>query len=313
MSFCTLGFKLTYGKHSGYTHMLKQSVFKHGVPLVFTLMLSLFSSSVWAAGENMSRIDQAQATQQRLFGNTVVTATAQAPVDKQSSNLSVTDPELTQIEERLVFGELFYEGSLSDKQRILVLIASLLTTSSLDELGQYVQAGLNLKLSPVEIREAIYQCAPYVGLGKVKAALKEANAVFIRNQIELPLENQAQVTEQDRFEKGKAAQIASFGDGINQMHASAAPEQRYLIVNHLSAYCFGDIFTRSGLLPQERELVIFAAIMSLGGAESQLKSHAQANMALGNTKQNLFDTAALLVPYIGFPRTLNAVGVIHQL
>lgn len=250
----------------------------------------------------MLRDTQAHVTQERLF-----------KAISNPSELSSTDPELIQIENRLVYGQLFYEGSLNDKQRILVLIASLVTTSSLDELTNYVQAGLNLQIPAVALRETIYQCAPYVGLGKVKAALKVANQAFQQNHIQLPLSAEGQVTEQDRFEKGKAAQIETFGEAINKMHDSTAPEQRYLIVDHLSAYCFGDIFTRGGLTPQERELIIFAAIMSLGGADSQLKSHAQGNLVLGNTQQNLFDVAALLMPYVGFPRALNAVAIVNQL
>lgn len=266
------------------------------------LWLACSCSLSCANGETMLRETQAHITQERLFAK-----------GGSGNALSTTDPELAQIEDRLVYGQLFYEGSLSDKQRILVLIASLVTTSSLDDLATFVQAGLNLQIPAVSLREAIYQCAPYVGLGKVKAALKVANQVFTQNQIKLPLPAEGQVTEQDRFTKGKAAQIETFGDAINKMHASAAPEQRYLIVDHLSAYCFGDIFTRGGLSPQERELIIFAAIMSLGGADSQLKSHAQGNLVMGNTPQNLFDVAALLMPYLGFPRALNAVAVVNQL
>lgn len=268
-----------------------------GTALVFS---TLFNDA-FAAGEDMSRSQKAQQTQERLFKQDL------------TSELSKTDPELAQIEANLVYGELFYQGSLSDHQRILVLLSSLVTTQSLDDLKNYVQAGLNLNMEPVAIKEAIYQCAPYVGLAKVKAALKVVNEVFTANKIELPLPSQAQVTEDNRFEKGKAAQVATFGDAIDKMHAAAKEDQRYLIVDHLSAYCFGDIFTRSGLSHQDRELIIFAAILSLGGADSQVKSHAQGNLAVGNTSQNLFDVAALLMPYLGFPRTLNAVNIVNQL
>lgn len=300
---------------------LKPPILKASL-LCFLLLQSMWSLSVHAQDNtadqtiqasqevNMSRIDQAQTTKERIFPNDTFNLVSKL---RNNQDLATTDPELISIEENLVFGELFYQGSLSDKQRILVLISSLVTTSGLDELATFVQAGLNLKMTPVEIKEAVYQCAPYVGLAKVKAAIKVVNQVFAANNITLPLPAQSQVSEEDRFEKGKAAQIATFGDVIDKMHQSAAPDQKYLIVDHLSAYCFGDIFTRNGLSHAERELVIFAAIMSLGGAESQLKSHAQGNLVMGNTKQNLFDVAALLVPYVGFPRTLNAVAIVNQL
>lgn len=281
-------------------------LYKHflcAAAMILTMQSSVFAQTT--SGDNMSRSIQAQATKERLFN--IQTSTT------QGSDLVSTDPELAQIEDNLVFGELFYQGSLSDKQRILVLIASLTTTSSQDDLAQYIQAGLNLKIEPVALKEAIYQCAPYVGLSKVKEALKTANRIFVQNKIQLPLPKQSQVTEENRFAKGKEAQTATFGDAIDAMHKAAASDQRYLIVDHLSAYCFGDIFTRSGLSHAERELVIFAAIISLGGADGQAKAHAQGNLTMGNTKQNLFDTAALLMPYIGFPRTLNATAIVNQL
>lgn len=270
------------------------------------LIFSSQCSDAFAAaeGEKMSRPQQAQATIERLFNQNGST---------YQSDLSKTDPELAQIEENLVYGELFYQGSLTDKQRILVLLSSMVTTQNLDDLRNFVQAGLNLNIEPAAIKEAVYQCAPYVGLGKVKAALKVVNEVFAANKIELPLPSQSQVNEDNRFAKGKEAQVSTFGDAIEKMHQSTKEEQKYLIVDHLSAYCFGDIFTRKGLSHQERELIIFAAILSLGGADSQVKSHAQGNLAVGNTSQNLFDVAALLMPYIGFPRTLNAVAAVNQL
>lgn len=252
------------------------------------------------SGAQMSRIAKAQAQQERLFKDHTFT-------------LSKTDPELFAIEQNMVLGELFSQGSLSDKQRILVLIASMVTLGDKQEVANWMQAGLNLNIDPIALKETIYQTAPYAGLSKVKQALEAANIVLQQNNIELPLEKQANVTESDRFTKGKAAQIATFGDAINQMHDNTLEEQKYLIVGHLSAWCFGDIFTRSGLSAQEREMIIFATIMSLGGADNQLKAHAQGNISLGNTKQNLFDVAALLTPYVGFPRALNAIGVINQI
>ena len=43
------------------------------------------------------------------------------------------------------------------------------------------------------MKEAIYQCTPYIGVGKVKEALDAVHDVFVENQIELPLEDQSTV------------------------------------------------------------------------------------------------------------------------
>ena len=53
--------------------------------------------------------------------------------------------------------------------------------------------------------------------------------------------------------------------------------------------------------------------MSLGGWEPQLKAHTAANFSVGNSKQDLIDTIMVAMPYIGFPRTLNALAVVNEI
>ena len=60
-----------------------------------------------------------------------------------------------------------------------------------------------------------------------------------------------------------------------------------------------------------REILTFCIISSLGGCESQVKSHVQGNVNVGNTKENLIDALTCCLPYIGFPRTLNALGCVN--
>ena len=48
----------------------------------------------------------------------------------------------------------------------------------------------------------------------------------------------------------------------------------------------------------------------LGGCEPQAKAHAGANLSVGNTRQTLIDALTQCLPFIGFPRTLNAISCI---
>ena len=128
----------------------------------------------------------------------------------------------------------------------------------------------------------------------------------------LPLPEGGTVSEEDRFEKGLAVQTGIFGDAISKMHASAPEGQREILVRHLSAFCFGDIYTRTELDLPLRELLTFCIISSLGGCESQVKSHVQGNVNVGNTKENLIDALTCCLPYIGFPRTLNVLSCINE-
>ena len=85
------------------------------------------------------------------------------------------------------------------------------------------------------------------------------------------------------------------------------------INDFLAANCFGDYYTRKVLNMQERELLTFAAIISLGGADPQARGHVAANLKVGNTRKQLLDVITVALPYIGYPRTLNALAAINSI
>ena len=268
-----------------------------------TLFAALFCIPLMcgaAMADNNDRADKAKAKMAELFGNDYV------------PTLTQTDPDFAAIRDNLIYGELYYQGSLNDTQRTLVTLAELIAGEQFDYLKQEIEAALNLKIAPDIIKEAIYQTAPYCGIGKAEKAINISNEVFTARGITLPLKSHATVNEENRFEKGRDVQVGMYGKRITDMHKATPDIQKYISVNHLSAYCFGDFFTRTGLSPKEREMLIFAVILTLGGAEGQLQGHALGNITAGNTKQNLIDIAALLMPYNGFPRTLNALNVINK-
>ncbi|MNW43639.1 Carboxymuconolactone decarboxylase family protein [compost metagenome] len=144
-------------------------------------------------GECMNRIEKNQETYKKLFGDGVPAAYA-------------TDPDFQDILSRFIFGEVFYQGELDDKQRELITLVVLATNQTLPQLKAHTQAALNVGLTPVEIKEAIYQCAPYLGFPKTLNAIAEINEVFKGKNIVLPLESQKQVEEENRLDKGLAVQ-----------------------------------------------------------------------------------------------------------
>ena len=81
----------------------------------------------------------------------------------------------------------------------------------------------------------------------------------------------------------------------------------------MKGYCFGDFYTRDGLNDQQRELITFVFIASLGGCENQLRAHVQANITVGNDKEKLISAISVILPYIGFPRSLNALSVVNEI
>ena len=84
------------------------------------------------------------------------------------------------------------------------------------------------------------------------------------------------------------------------------------IQKSLSANCFGDYLTRAGLDLKLRELLTFSMLAALGGCEPQLAGHVAANLAAGNDRRMLLGTITQLLPFIGYPRTLNAIRIVNE-
>ncbi|WP_241158553.1 carboxymuconolactone decarboxylase family protein [Cohnella candidum] len=223
-----------------------------------------------------------------------------------------TDPDFQEILSRFIFGEVFYQGNLDDKQRELITLVVLTVNQTLPQLKAHVQAALNVGLNPVEIKEAVYQCAPYIGFPKTLNAINELNEVFKVHNIAIPLESQKQVNEETRFDKGLAVQTEIFGDVIPKMRASAPANQKH-IQYYLSSFCFGDFYTRGGLDLKTRELLTLCIISALGGAEGQVRAHVQGNLNVGHDKETLIAAITHCLPYIGFPRTLNALACVNEI
>ena len=80
----------------------------------------------------------------------------------------------------------------------------------------------------------------------------------------------------------------------------------------LAENCFGDYYTRTGLTLAQREMITFCFLLAQGGCEPQLTAHAKGNMNLGNDAQFLQRVVAQCLPYVGFPRSLNAMACIGK-
>ncbi len=224
--------------------------------------------------------------------------------------VSKEDEDLQNIFNNFVYGEVYNHGNLEPKLRELITLVSLTASDGNNMISEHVEAALNVGASAIEIKEALYQCAPYVGFPRVFSALEEANKVFKSKNISLPLQSQSTVSEETRFEKGLTAQTSIFGDRILDMHKNSTENLKH-IQNYLSAMCFGDFYTREGLDLKTRELLTFIMLISLGGAEPQATSHAKANISMGNDKDILIKAVTQCIPYIGYPRTLNAITIIN--
>ena len=222
------------------------------------------------------------------------------------------DPELFEIFDNFALGEVLGHGGLDARTRLMCILASNVASQGRAAFRATLDAALGAGVTPVEVKEVLYQAVPYVGMAKVADFIGAANDVLEARGVGLPLEGQSTTPPADRFEKGLAVQRSIFGAGHIDAMREAAPENQKHIQQYLSDNCFGDFLTRGGLDVKTRELVTFSLLVSLGGCEPQVKGHIAGNVNLGNDKAVLLAVVTQLLPYIGYPRTLNAIGCLNE-
>lgn len=219
-----------------------------------------------------------------------------------------TDPEFMERFEHFAFDEVVNEEGqqLDDVTRHMAIVATLLGCQGIDEFRIELPRALDAGLPPVMVKEIVYQAVDYLGIGRVLPFLDATNEILLSRGVELPLEGQATTTMEDRLEKGIQAQADIFGEQMNEAW-KAGHINRWLAAN-----CFGDYYTRTGLDLRQREMITFCFLAAQGGCEPQLIGHAQGNMNMGNDKDFLIKVVSQCLPYIGYPRSLNAINCINK-
>lgn len=222
-----------------------------------------------------------------------------------------TDPEFIEWFENFAFDEVINQDDLDDKTRFMAILAALLGCQGSDMFRGTLPAALHFGVTPVEVKEIVYQAVAYLGIGRVYPFLKITNEVLSEGGISLPLPGQATTTTENRREAGTQAQVDIFGESMRDFWKSGPEESRHINL-WLAANCFGDYYTRTGLDYQQREMITFCFLAAQGGCEPQLTSHAAANMKIGNDKAFLIKVISQCLPYIGYPRSLNALRCVND-
>ena len=104
----------------------------------------------------------------------------------------------------------------------------LLGCQGTDEFRAILPAALNFGVTPVEIKEVVYQAVAYIGMGRVFPFLKTANEVLEEQNVTIPLEGQATVTAGSRREAGIQAQMDIFGEEMRDFWKSGPEESRHI-------------------------------------------------------------------------------------
>ena len=219
------------------------------------------------------------------------------------------DKELRAVMDNFTQNEVPAATPLVEKREVeLIRLVSLVTQQSGVLLQEEVATALAQGLSPEEILEAIYQCAPYTGFPRTVDAVEIARSVFKAKNVKVD-ENRGTVTAQSRLEAGADAQGTLFGETFRDM-AKNGKDGMPTINYFLASNCFGDYYTRKGLDLNTRELLTMAILVNLG-TDPQLKAHIGANLKI-RTAEYVEQAIYNCLPYCGYPRTLNALRLLKE-
>ena len=219
-----------------------------------------------------------------------------------------TDPEFMERFEHFAFEEVVNEPGqqLDDVTRHMAILAALMGCQGTEAFRLELPCALDAGVTPVMAKEIVYQAVDYLGIGRALPFLQLVNEALVSRGVKLPLEGQATTTMENRLEKGARAQADIFGPHMLEAW-KAGHINRWLAAN-----CFGDYYTRTGLTLAQREMITFCFLAAQGGCEPQLTAHAKGNMNLGNDREFLIRVVSQCLPYIGYPRSLNAVTCVNK-
>lgn len=223
-------------------------------------------------------------------------------------DLHTTDPEFAERFEYFAFTEVPNDESarLDEKTRFMAILAALIGCGGTEAYREMLPKALENGITPIMAKEIVYQATDYLGYGRMLPFLKCTNEIFKERNISQPLPCQATATLENRLSKGTEAQAEIFGEHMKEAWKSGH------INRWLAENCFGDYYTRKGLTLSERELITFCFLAAQGGCEPQLIAHSKGNMNMGNDREFLIRVISQCLPYIGYPRSLNAISCVEN-
>lgn len=255
------------------------------------VLASILPTMAQTVDNRMNRIELCKQNYHTLFGGEALTGQG-------------TDPEMMDILQKFIFGEVFQTGDLTLRQREMITCITLATMQTLPQLKAHAGAALNVGVTSEELREVMYLTAPFIGFPKMLNAVGVVNEVFQERGISLPLKKQGVVTESNRHETGKKIQNKLYPGGIASAMEGLPGDMGKDVEQFLTDYFFGEIYSRGALDLQTRELLGYCVLATLE-ADSQLHSHYHGNINVGNTPEMLTAAVIQCLPYIGFPSAIK--------
>lgn len=227
-------------------------------------------------------------------------------LELDGSDIADTDPEYAERVVNFAFDQVVNHNDLDDENRALATLAVLMGSQAKEAFELMANAFISAEfITPSQMKEVVYQATAYLGIGRVLPFLDIANLICQQQLLDLPLPDAANTTMETRREAGTAKQVQYFGPQMENAWKAGG------INEWLAGNCFGDYYTRDGLTDQQREMITFCYLIAQGGCEPQATAHGMANIKLSG-KDFMVKVVEQIMPYIGYPRTLNALTCLNK-
>lgn len=87
-----------------------------------------------------------------------------------------------------------------------------------------------------------------------------------------------------------------------------SPETGQFIIE----FAFGDIYERKTLNLKQREMITLSSLLTQGDTHNQLIVHINGALNVGLTQNEIIEIFIQCIPYVGFPKVLNAISTAKE-
>ncbi|GAB3015984.1 carboxymuconolactone decarboxylase family protein [Spirosoma pulveris] len=192
------------------------------------------------------------------------------------------------------------EPQLTQSQQAIVTISAFMAQGKIPQLTKALNAGLDAGLTISEVKEVLVQLYAYAGFPRSLNALQAFMDVLKERKqrgINDPAgkEPSPLPADQNRRQFGTDNQTKLIGMPVKGGLFEFAPAIDQFLKEHL----FGAIFGRDNLDWKTRELATISALASLGGVDSQLRSHLNIGLHNGLTEGELTHLVSIIQTRVG--------------
>ena len=218
----------------------------------------------------MAITDEARRNHEELFPSRV-------------STLARTDPELIEYFDNFAFDEVLRHGALDTRTRLMAQLAALIACQAVARVPGHARRGTDRRRHPGRGQgdRLPRRALPGHGQGLRLPARHQRHPD--RAWRRTPPTRPVHQTAETRAEEGLAVQKQIVGDqGVDRLYATAPDDEQH-IQRFLSANCFGDHYTRTGIDLATRELLTFVLLAAHGGCDPQVKATSPATSTSATT------------------------------